>query len=498
MNKSGGNSGDTPLINQDIFREIWSAIQAPVQKTASWRERLAMLAPQAILGLIAILLALVIALVSFLIYRRSENGMADLLAEKGGALINVFEGALRTGMAGDAGLKIQTLLGDIAANPDIEFVAVTMPDGTILAHSDPKRIGETLVLEGMPVDSSRMEKLAPESDEKWLITDRMDERVFLVYRNFTLGNKQWDKNVPEPIIFLGLAGSPFEITQSQNRSFVTMLAIVTMLVVLCGLLALSMAQRSAESRKRQRRAEGEVHRLEEEVRRNEKMVAIGTLAAGVAHEIRNPLSSIKGYATYFRQRFPEDSEDRQAADVMAREVDRLNRVITDLLGLSRPEDSRMRPIRLDVVLDHVARLLRHNAATKNVRIVRRIAPCAAPVLGDLERLSQALLNLCINAIDAMPDGGDLVLAVSGGKGRLCLLVRDEGQGIAPDLISRIFDPYYTTKGSGTGLGLPMVHKIIKAHKGEISVKSRQEKKAEAGSAAARGWTMFRIWLPLAK
>lgn len=497
MSKPTSADNESPVFDRDIFREIWSAIQSPTPRTSTWRERIAQWAPQVILVIIAVFLALVIGLVSFFIYKRSEDGMADLLAEKGGSLLNVFEGALRTGMAGDSGLQLQTLLGEIAKGPDIEFVAVTMPDGTILAHSDPSRIGEMFQLRDEPVDSEAMEMLAPEDDEKWIITDRLDERVFLVYRKFTLGNKEWDKEVPEPIIFLGLAGSPFEITQGQNRSYVTILALVTMLVVLCGLLALSMAQRSVESRRRQRRAEGEVHRLEEEARRNEKMVAIGTLAAGVAHEIRNPLSSIKGYATYFRQRFPDGSDDRAAADVMAKEVDRLNRVITDLLGLSRPEGSQLRPVRIDIVMEHVVRLLRHNASSKHIQITMKLARNLEPVMGDMERLSQALLNLCLNAIDAMPDGGKLILSASGGKNRICLIIRDNGQGIAPDIINRIFDPYFTTKGSGTGLGLPMVHKIIKAHNGEIAVTSRCQIVSENGEIEERGWTMFRIWLPLA-
>lgn len=230
--------------------------------------------------------------------------------------------------------------------------------------------------------------------------------------------------------------------------------------------------------------------LEEEVRRQEKMAAIGNLAAGVAHEIRNLLSSIKGYATYFAQRFAEGSADRQAAEIMVREVSRLNRVVTDLIGLSRPGDARLVPTNLEEVARHVLGLVRPAASRQNVRLEFRASPRLPRALADAERLGQALLNLCLNSLDAMPDGGRLEIAIAAGKKYVWLMVRDNGRGIAPEHRGHVFDPYFTTKGKGTGLGLAMVHKIVTAHRGLIRLHSRQGR-------GGKGLTIFRIGLPRA-
>ncbi len=232
---------------------------------------------------------------------------------------------------------------------------------------------------------------------------------------------------------------------------------------------------------------GEVRRLQEEVRRKEKLAALGGLAAGVAHEIRNPLSSIKGVAKYFEGQFDAGSEGRELAGVMAREVDRLNRVITELLDFARPSDVKMRPTDLIELVDRSLRLVGPDATAHNVRVAFAHGGELPRVAVDPDRFTQVLLNLYLNAVQAMDSGG--VLTVRAGyeasRGKVRLDVEDAGKGIPPESLGSIFDPYFTTKPSGTGLGLAVVQKLVEAHQGEIQVKS----------TPGRG-SVFSIFLPV--
>lgn len=455
-------------------------------------------------GAAFVLIFMVTALAIFSI-ERNDTAMARLLAEKGSSLIMAFESILRTTMRSEAGVRLQVLLEEMTVSRDIQFIAVTMPDGTIVAHSNPERLGEILTLDGEEISPERLRALAPGLDARWGIMAMEGRRAFVVYRTFMPSQSLAASGLPTPTIFLGLDISPFDITRQQDRDYVVMLAGVMLLVGLTILVALYYAQRAHQSRLRQRRAEGQVRMLEEEVRRKEKLAAVGTLAAGVAHEIRNPLSSIKGYATYFGQRFAEGSDDRKAAEVMVREVERLNRVITDLIGLSRPSDVRPRAAALADVTDHVLRLIRQDAEKRKVHVVCEVPRSLPPAWLDPDRLGQALLNICLNALDAMPDGGQLRLSarvVPAGSEQapptgnrtpfwLALAVEDNGKGISPEHLRHIFDPYFTTKGHGTGLGLATAHKIMEALGGDIDVVSTP---ADANAPGVSG-TCFTLWLP---
>jgi two-component system sensor histidine kinase HydH len=217
---------------------------------------------------------------------------------------------------------------------------------------------------------------------------------------------------------------------------------------------------------------GEVRRLQEEVRRQEKQAALGGLAAGVAHEIRNPLSAIKGLASFFAGQFAEGSDAREAAGVMIQEVDRLNRVITELLEFARPTDLKPRSTDLRPLLTRSLKLIQQDADAKNIRIELNIEDgvCAASI--DPDRLTQCLLNLYLNAVEAMDGGGVLAVhCAPDGSEDLGITVSDTGRGIAPEHLGKIFDPYFTTKKTGTGLGLAIVHRIIEAQQGRIKAES---------------------------
>jgi two-component system sensor histidine kinase HydH len=216
----------------------------------------------------------------------------------------------------------------------------------------------------------------------------------------------------------------------------------------------------------------EIKRLQATLQKQEKLAAIGNLAAGVAHEVRNPLSSIKGYATYFASLFGEGSEQKKAAEVMTAEVERLNRVISELLEIARPSDLKPRATDIPFLLNSSLRLVQQEAEAAGVRIITDIAEGITPFALDPDRITQALLNLYINAIQAMPDGGQLTLSARETVAGLELAVSDRGRGISGDEVSKIFNPYFTTKNTGTGLGLAVVQKVVEAHGGTIQVTSK--------------------------
>ncbi len=218
----------------------------------------------------------------------------------------------------------------------------------------------------------------------------------------------------------------------------------------------------------------EVSSLRKEIARSQRLASVGRLAAGVSHEIRNPLSSIKGFATYFKERYHDVPENQQISNLMIQEVDRLNRVVGQLHEFARPITVSKKPINVRTFLENSLKLIERQTSEVNIKIQTRLDSEIDEIFVDPDRVNQVFLNLYLNAIESMKNGGNLNvwLLRNEEKNGIKIRVQDTGTGISEDDLTHIFDPYFTTKASGTGLGLAIAHNIIEAHDGEIKVDSR--------------------------
>jgi two-component system, NtrC family, sensor histidine kinase HydH len=225
--------------------------------------------------------------------------------------------------------------------------------------------------------------------------------------------------------------------------------------------------------------------IEEQLRRAERLSAAGELSAVLAHEIRNPLGSIKGTAEILRDDYSPGDRKYEFLQILLKETDRLNTVVEDFLGLARPGSPAEHPFDVSAELSEVAALSKPEAEARGVRILfSAAAPCI--ISGDREKLRQAFLNLTLNGLQATPRGGSLSITVEPAEGNSVKIVfSDTGTGIAAENLERIFRPFFSTRRDGTGLGLAITQKIVEGHGGRISVES------EPG----RG-TTFRMVLPV--
>ncbi len=219
----------------------------------------------------------------------------------------------------------------------------------------------------------------------------------------------------------------------------------------------------------------QIRDLKKQVETNRRLAAIGKLAAGVAHEIRNPLSSIKGFATYFSRQYKNEPEDVEIAKIMVQEVERMNRSITQLLEFAKPMAVEIKQTRIEPLIRHSLKLVSHDLEKKKIRVETDIRTRRETIHTDPERICQVLLNLYMNALNAMDSGGILEIGVADVQDDIEIRVADNGCGIPAKDLEKVFDPYFTTRAKGTGLGLSIVHRIVENLKGDIRVESRPSK-----------------------
>ena len=226
--------------------------------------------------------------------------------------------------------------------------------------------------------------------------------------------------------------------------------------------------------------------LEEDLKRADRLVLMGTLGAGLAHEIRNPLGGIKGAAQLLRRSVDGNPSVREFTEIMIREVDRVNQLIEQLLDLSRPAELDLAPLNIHEVLEDVLLLESQTLGEKDLQIKKWFDPSLPPIRGDRARLTQVFLNLVKNAFQAMERGAlavttrvetDYHVREQGTAPNRFIWVdlADEGMGIREEDLPHIFSPFFTTKNNGTGLGLATCYRIIKEHGGTIRVESTEGK-----------------------
>jgi two-component system sensor histidine kinase HydH len=224
----------------------------------------------------------------------------------------------------------------------------------------------------------------------------------------------------------------------------------------------------------------ELKRLEKEIQRHDRLVALGKMAAGVAHEVRNPLSSIKGFATLLGSRFKDGSQEHEAADLLVQEAERLNRSISELLNYARPTPLRKQPANLGEIVEQSLKLISSDAQALEVKTSLDVEPGLPAISVDKDKINQVLLNLYLNGLQAMENStAEKELQVSVHRdlhdNMLVIEVRDTGSGIPQEDLDKVLDPYFTTKPDGTGLGLALAYKIIDEHRGSIGFASCEGK-----------------------
>jgi signal transduction histidine kinase len=239
------------------------------------------------------------------------------------------------------------------------------------------------------------------------------------------------------------------------------------------------AEQLAEANRNLREAEATV-------RRTERLAALGQLSAGLAHELRNPLGTMKASAEMLaKQVEPANEVAREMAGFISSEVDRTNQLVTRFLDFARPMSVRLEKTDLAQLIDQAVNEIGKHVPPLNIAIYKNYSPDIPPFLLDAQLMERVIYNLLLNAAQASPPGGSITVKTRESEGTVEIAVIDRGSGIEPKHLESIFNPFFTTKSTGVGLGLAIVSKIIDEHEGKIAVES------EPGSG-----TVFRIYLPL--
>ncbi len=363
---------------------------------------------------------------------------------------------------------LQGLIEEWRGKGETRYISFQGEDGEIWANTDQEKIGKK---EQTPFSKEVWQKdlhtPGPES--------KREQGIFEVAKVVSLDP------TTHTLLRVGLsAGRVEEIVAADRRNMI----LFSLMLLVFGGMGMTFIYRM-ESRHLERMRE-----MEEKIHQTEKISSLANLAAGVAHEIRNPLNAIGMAIQRLQREFapqpPElQKEYYQFTDVLRGEVGRVNEIIEQFLFFARPARLDLKPTQIGDLLRDLLLLCREMAEHQHVILEPKIEPHLPPLKLDRQRMQEALWNLINNGLQAMPNGGVLHLAANLQDGQVRIQISDTGKGIPEENLSKIFDYYFTTKEKGTGLGLPLAHKIIQEHGGSIEVQS-----------VVSNGTTFQVYLPL--
>jgi two-component system, NtrC family, sensor histidine kinase HydH len=215
-------------------------------------------------------------------------------------------------------------------------------------------------------------------------------------------------------------------------------------------------------------------RLKEELGRAQRLSSLGEMVAGVSHEIRNPLGIIRSSAGLLKKKMEKLDPANTIPDIIVEESERLNNIITDFLNYARPREPHFSKCKVEEVIDKNITYLATQLAENGCKVDTKVGDDLPEIMADSEMLYQAFLNIFINAIQAMPNGGKISVNVFPANGNVAIQIEDEGNGIEAEIMEQIWNPFFTTKEKGTGLGLGIVKNLIEAHSGNLDIENRPE------------------------
>jgi signal transduction histidine kinase len=361
---------------------------------------------------------------------------------------------------------VQRQVEELARQPGIESIALLDHDLMVVAHSTPERVGQR------ESDERLREAMAAGQAVAGLVRRDGLDPVFEVVKPLGLDKERTG------LLRIALSTASMDRVWRRDRLAAAVLALAVLALGILGMAAIFYVQH---------RHLAEVKALEAEMDRRERLSTLGNMAAAVAHEIRNPLNAVSMGLQRLRGEFQpaEADEYRRLLDLVQGEVRRLNAIVEDFLSLGRPLSLKPAPIAIPALFDEVLQLAEGEARASGIRIERALARELPALQADRDRIKQVLLNLVLNALQAMPGGGTLTLGASASAGSLTLEVADTGGGIPAEVLGRLFEPYVTTKAKGLGLGLAIARRIVEAHGGRIEAGNRPE-----------GGSRFRVTLPV--